>query len=188
MTGAHGTFGSVSRQRRCLDFNMAMTQAIERLQPRLVILTAYWGFPDAYPEPLPSLGGTPGDPVFSRALEDALARITTSGRHVCLVRDVPIFPYDVAHSLAMAHRRGIKPDFNRMTRAQAIAQQSIYDAQFDRLEPRGLFHSISLREVLCDSGECRMQDDEGAPLYSDTQHLTLAGARFVEGEVEKCFD
>jgi peptidoglycan/LPS O-acetylase OafA/YrhL len=188
LTGALSSYGSMKTQQRCLEFNLAMAQAVENLQPSLVILTAYWRFPNAEPAPLPSLGGNPADPLFSRALEDAVARIRASGRRICLVRDVPDFPFDVAHALAMARRRGIAVDFNSLTRAQAVEQQRFYDAQFDQLERRGLFRSVNLREVLCASGHCRMQDDLGTPLYSDTHHLTIEGARFVEGEVEKCFD
>ena len=188
VTGALSTYGSMKAQLRCLDFNLAMTQAVEHLQPRLVILAAHWRFPNADVQLLPSLGGNPADPPFSRALEDAIARIRAPGRRICLVRDVPEFTFDVAHALAMAHRRGIPTDFNSLTRAQAAGQQLVFDAQFDALERRGLFHSINPRDVLCDSGQCRMQDDLGTPLYSDTHHLTLEGAHFLEREVAKCFD
>jgi len=188
LSGVFSTYASLKGQQRCLDFNLAMTQAIAHLKPRLVILAAYWRFPNTDPDPLPALGGDPHDPPFSRGLEDAVARIGADRRKICVVRDVPEFPFDVAHALAMTRRRGVPASFNAVSRSQAVEQQRVVDAQLDTLERRGLFQTVNPREVLCASGQCRMQSDAGLPLYSDTHHLTPDGARFVQSEVEKCFD
>jgi peptidoglycan/LPS O-acetylase OafA/YrhL len=188
LIGALGGFGPKTSQYRCEEFNVAMTDAIRRLNPRLVILAAYWGFPTQDAIALPALTGSPTDSVFSRALQESLRRVADRGRRVCVVRDVPVFKYDVRHAHAMAVRRGIDTGFNDLTGAQAEAQQRALDIEFDALERRGLVHSVKPRRVLCADGHCRTRDGAGEVLYSDTNHLTPAGAHFVAPEIERCFN
>jgi hypothetical protein len=188
LIGALGGFGPKTSQYRCEEFNVAMTDAIRQLNPRLVILAAYWRFPTDDPIALPVLTGSPTDSVFSRALQESLRRISGRGRSVCVVRDVPVFKYDVRHAYAMAARRDIDAGFNDLTRAQAQEQQRALDAEFDALEQRGLMHSVNPRAILCADEHCRVRDAAGDILYSDTNHLTPAGAHFVEPEIEQCFN
>jgi len=187
LLGALSGFSTASTEQRCLDFNLAMTQAVAHLDPQVVILAGYWRFPPAESVALPGLGGPDDLPVFARSLAETVRHVAAAGRTVCVVRDVPEFPYDVRHALTMAQRRGISLDFNSVTLADAVEQQRGLDLQFDALENRGIIHSVNLREVLCGTGLCRMSDDHGVPLFSDAHHLTIEGARFVEARVEQCF-
>jgi hypothetical protein len=174
-------------QQRCEAFNVAMTDAIARIRPHIVILAAFWGAPDYQPPATAALGGSALDAAFSRNLQETVHRIRADGRTICLVRDVPTFRFGVTHSLAMAHRRGIEPVFNVLTLNDARRQQRPFDSEFDQLAGQGLFVSVNLREQLCAPGTCRMLDEAGTPLYSDNSHLTPAGAHIVEPEIEGCF-
>jgi hypothetical protein len=103
------------------------------------------------------------------------------------VRDVPTFRYHVPLSLTMAKRRGIEPTFNALSLNEVQDQQRAFDAEFDRLERTGAAVTVSPRETLCASGDCRVVGDDGEVLYRDDNHLTQAGARVVEPVIERCF-
>src|SRR5262249_5551080 len=158
-----------------------------RIHPRIVILAAFWGSPVYQPLATTTLGGPALDDAFGRNLQDTVHRIHADGRTICLVRDVPTFRFGVTHSLAMAHRRGVEPEFNMLTLNDARRQQRPFDVKFDQLESQGLLVSVNLRERLCAPGTCRMLDEAGTPLYSDNSHLTPAGAHIVEPEIDGCF-
>jgi peptidoglycan/LPS O-acetylase OafA/YrhL len=186
--GALEGFASAHAEQQCETFNEQMGVAVQKIHPRLVILAAYWALArttasvDAGPS-RPSAG----EATFARGLTETVRRIATPGRDVCVVRDVPQFKYWVPHALAMARRRGVSVGFNALSLAAAREQQQAFDVEFDRLEGMGLFRTVSPRNSLCASGECRMLDDDGLPLFSDNNHLTPAGARYVLPDLAGCF-
>jgi peptidoglycan/LPS O-acetylase OafA/YrhL len=172
----------------CQDFNFRMMRAVERIRPRTVILAAFWGDWEYYSATGLEGPARPLDPSFGERLEETLRRIGADGRRICIVRDVPIFRYRVPQVLAMAHRRGIDPDvIDALTLEAARRQQHPFDVEFDRLQKLGSIVSVTPRETLCASGTCRMRDDAANVLYRDANHLTPAGAQYVEPLVQQCF-
>jgi peptidoglycan/LPS O-acetylase OafA/YrhL len=172
--------------RQCRNFNETVLRAIERDRPRVVILAAYWGYSAYSHEMETARSRRAGDLTFGEKLQSTSEQIDSNGARTCLVRDVPSFRYPVPLALAMAHRRGISPDFNALSLDDVRQQQRAFDAEFDRLERQGSMMTVSTREALCESGTCQMVDETGALLYRDGNHLTPAGARRVEPVLEKC--
>jgi hypothetical protein len=175
-----------SSQTDCLRFNEAVTQAIDRLSPQLVVLNAFWGFNRDLVPSDPGIRVTGGS-TLRWSLENTLRSIAADDRSVCVVSDVPTLKYGVPYAMAMARRRKITEDFIGISRAAATEQDDVIDGDLRELEERGMLTNVDLKDALCRSDACVFQS-EGVPLYRDTNHLTVAGAKFVSHVVEPCFE
>jgi hypothetical protein len=161
----------------CANFNSAVLQAIDRLDPQTVILDARW-----IDAELPA--GVAG---IASGIEQTARRLADDGRSVCVVLGVPSFPYSPPYALAMARRRNIGNDFLRLSREEAVAQ-------FHEMEPavRALaaaHASVAVadpKDALCPAQTCLYQVN-GRSLFYDSSHLSPYGAHYVAGALESCF-
>jgi peptidoglycan/LPS O-acetylase OafA/YrhL len=170
----------------CGGFNAAVVQAIRRLDPRLLILNAHWIDADADLISAPSIDGAAGESNFSRGLRETLRQTGSSHRSVCVVLDVPMFEFDVPNAVGVARKRGIKWDFLKLQRAEALEQYRGPEGDIRALERRGVLRSADPKDLLCRGDFCRFESD-GNLLYWDGDHLSWAGAQFVSSAIDGCF-
>ncbi|QYJ06957.1 acyltransferase family protein [Qipengyuania flava] len=167
------TFGScapildfaASEDSACGRFNEAVIAEIERTPSiRTVYLSAYWA------------SGEYRDAAPAATLDATIARLERAGRKVVLIGAVPKQAYDVPRALQRAAAYGLPNPTARP--ASEHARDSAWLArQFDEWRSRGVV-VIDPAEALIAGNRSRITVD-GMPLYFDSHHLTLAGARLV---------
>jgi len=96
--------------------------------------------------------------ITDQALAEVAGRAAEAGVSVTLVDSVPTWRTDVPQALY----EGVQP--------QEAPQDVLHSPHV-----RG-FHRIAVRRAFCDP-TCDLTDADGAPLYFDSSHLTLTGAR-----------
>jgi len=172
----------------CTDFNHAMIEGLSRLNPRLVVLAAYWFYPNGD-------FTIPGRPEleshaarFEYAFEETVRQISSPGRTLCIVRGVPRLDFPVPYALARARVRGIDPDSLRLSVTAAREQYAAMEPVLARLVQQRRVVAVDPKDRLCDARSCRLVNDEGNALYSDSNHLSIAGAVFVTDSLAGCFD
>lgn len=161
----------------CANFNSAVLQAIERLDPQIVILDARW-----IDAELPA-----GVTDIASGIVATMQHVAAAGRSVCVVLGVPAFAYSPPYALTMARLRNIDEGFLRLSRAAALAQ-------FHNMEPTvrafaRAHASVAVadpKDALCPKDNCLYAVD-GRSLYYDSNHLSPYGARYVAGALESCF-
>jgi peptidoglycan/LPS O-acetylase OafA/YrhL len=170
----------------CSRFNAAMVQAVRRLNPRLLILNAHWIDEDAdlISQTSTNAGVPAGGSNFTRGLSQTLREV--GQRRVCVVMDVPAYPYDLPNALGVARKRGIADDFLKLTPAEAQAQYRGPERDIKALEQRGLLRSVDPKDLLCRADSCAFEAG-GNLLYWDADHLSFAGAEFVSRAIDGCF-
>jgi hypothetical protein len=170
---------------RCSSFNAAMVQATRRLAPQLVVLNAYWTYPDTDLVPRSVLQAPENESTFSRGLQETLQRIGPSRASVCVVLDPPVMKYPVPYALAMARRRQIDGGFLAVSRASMADGYRNIERDMHSLEGRGILRTVDPKDILCRIDTCDLVLG-GKPLYRDTNHLSVTGANRVAGMFESC--
>ena len=178
-----GNPGDVA-QRNCDEFNRAMSRAIGRMQPQLVILNAFWSIEDqGYAVPT-TQRGRQWRPLAA-ALTATLDGIAPAARAACVVLDPPLLPYAAPYALAMAERRGLDHRLPVVNRSAALAQHAVAEAGIRRLAARDRLRIVDLKDELCRGDACVVERG-GRSLYSDEDHLSVEGALAVTGVLESC--
>lgn len=188
--------GHPDETRACMAYNHAAITAIAA-DPMIdtVVLTAFWEAPfDTRARRLGQVytdgrADRPGEAVLADALTRTLATLTSAGKQVILLGDVPYLPVNPVGELYAMHlpaRSALQTLFSpawhahdglipRSAVGQATRAPAIL-AQAARRTP-GVFYR-PLDEILCSRTACRFALG-GVPLYRDPQHLTTHGAAFV---------
>jgi peptidoglycan/LPS O-acetylase OafA/YrhL len=162
---------------KCATFNAAVTAAIRRLDPQLIILDAAWG-----PAEVP-----PGVRDIAPGIEQTLSRAGDGTRPVCVVFGVPILKFAVSHALLMAQRRNIPDDFLKLNRTEALAQYREMERSLRALVGRGALRVADPKDALCPGDSC-LYKVNGHALYFDESHLSAYGAMYVAQTLEPCFE
>ncbi|MFB0872855.1 MULTISPECIES: acyltransferase family protein [unclassified Sphingobium] len=151
---------------RCAAANRAAFAAI-RADPaiRRVYLAGFWA------------NGRFDDPAFVAKLDQTIAAIRALGRDVVLIGPVPPQPFDVPRRLAHLAQAGHLAQAQGVDRATLNARTVHLRALFRAWQARGV-PLIDPAAALCDAGGCAIAHD-GKPLYFDSHHLSIAGARLV---------
>jgi len=170
----------------CGEFNAAVAQAVRRLDPRVLILNAHWIDADADLIPRSDAGAEAGESNFSRGLRGTLQETGSDDRSVCVVLDVPTYPYDMPSAVGVARKRGMSEDFLKLTRAQALDQYRGPERDVRALEQRGVLRSADPKDLLCPADACSYEAG-GQLLYWDSDHLSWTGAQYVAGAIDGCF-
>ncbi|WP_188065879.1 acyltransferase family protein [Sphingobium sp. KCTC 72723] len=151
---------------RCAAANKAAFAAL-RADPaiRRVYLVAFWA------------NGLFDDPAFVAKLDRTIAAIRAEGRDIVLIGPVPPQPFDVPRRLAHLARAGELAQAQGVERARIEARTTHLRALFARWQARGV-RVIEPMAALCDARRCAIMQN-GKPLYFDSHHLNMAGARLV---------
>jgi peptidoglycan/LPS O-acetylase OafA/YrhL len=177
-----GVRGS-SANSECSAFNNAVLKAARALHPTTVILSARWS--DSQLRPVASLAQAPEERPFSAALRRTLAGL--DGAAACVVFDVPQLRYPAAAAMFMARRRHIRDDFIATTRAAAESDVVNMEAEVRAFARQGHLRYADPKVALC-PGESCLYEAGGLPLYLDENHLSPAGARYVEPQLSACLN
>jgi hypothetical protein len=176
------------RRQACVDFNRAAVEAIDAIDPALVILNAYWSYPDLDIAASPDDASANGTPPFEAAFERSLRAIDAGRRKICVIGDVPTLDYVMPYAYSMARRRGIDPGFVAPQSAEAYLEHRQLDGYLGELQGRHGFALVDLKGVLCQGPSCAVVTPDGRSVYRDNNHLSIAGAELVGGSLEACFD
>jgi hypothetical protein len=176
------------RRQVCDDFNRAAASAVDAIDPDVVILNAYWTFPDlAISATSPLADATDGSPPFEQAFERTLRAIGPD-RRVCVVGGIPTLEYHTAHAYWMARKRSLDTAFLALTPAEAARKHRELDGYFADLRERHTFTFVEPKAALCAGSTCALLTPDGRPVYRDNNHLTPAGALLLVDSLETCFD
>ena len=150
----------------CAPFNREVLERIEKTPTiRTVYLSAYWES-DSYriPGMADHLGAT-------------IARLRAMNRRVVLVGPVPGQPFNVPRHLALAAARGDLAAVKGVPTADYRHAIAWFDAELPAWHALGA-ESLDPARALIDGANSRILS-HGAPLYFDSHHLSLSGARLV---------
>jgi hypothetical protein len=168
----------------CADFNRAALEAIDAIHPALVILNAYWTYPDLK---LEATGG--GSQAFSVAFERTLQALGSEQRKICVVGDVPKLEYEMPNAyLFVARKRGLDPALLVPSRADALLRLRELDGYFTDLRERHGFTFVDPTATLCAGSTCALLTPDGRAVYRDDNHLAVDGALLLAKSLEACFD
>jgi len=187
LLGAASPLDQPVHRHLCDDFNRAAVQAIDTIDPALVILNAYWLYPDLTLEASDREGG--GPPPFDVVLERTLHAIGSKGRKICVVGDVPKLEYQMANGyLFVARKRGLDPALLVPSRVEALSRLRELDGNFAALRGRNVFTLVEPTATLCPGSECALLTPDGRPVYRDDNHLAVPGAQLLISSLDACFD
>jgi peptidoglycan/LPS O-acetylase OafA/YrhL len=176
----------------CGSFN-AEALDIVRSDPRIetVVLSGYWSAPfsegSLYQRVGESMAATPSQSAenLGRGLADMVAALRSSGKHVIVLMDAPLFTFDPARRLrgSMIRVRGIMgrelmPSAHEVGSVSRYEVQSHYDDIASAIVEQAVGTSatiFNLKSNLCDAQTCAFYADNQL-LYFDMQHLSEAGA------------
>ncbi|MFA6219715.1 MAG: acyltransferase family protein [Erythrobacter sp.] len=149
----------------CARFNAAVIAEIERRpELRTIYLAGFWA------------GGRYTSPQAVARLDATLARLQRNGRRVVLIGAVPTQPRPVPRALARAAAYDLARPATR-TRARHVDTSGWLSGNFARWRAQGV-RIVDPAEALFEGDRSRIMAG-GKPLYYDSHHLTLAGARLV---------
>jgi peptidoglycan/LPS O-acetylase OafA/YrhL len=186
LVGVINRLWSEAARNKCAGFNTAVAQGIRQLDPRLLILNSHWIDVDADLVSHSGADADPGESNFKRGLRETLRATGSINRSVCVVLDVPEFKYDLPTALGVARERGIAEDFLSLSRAEAQEHFSGPERDIRALARDRILRYVDPKELLCQAGSCVFEAN-GQLLYGDGDHLSRAGAQFVQGALEGCF-
>lgn len=133
---------------------------------RTVVLVSYW-----MGEQNRKLAGLPA------ALAETVTALERDGRRVVFVSGVPPQVSDVPHGLAMAALRGDVRAFPGAERSDAVRRMDYLIPTVRRLQAAGM-QVVDPLPLLCPGPQCDVVRN-GQPLYFDSHHLSVAGARII---------
>ena len=139
-----------------------------------VVLAAYWASS--------VLAQTPG---VARGLERTVAALQASGKRVVVVGPVPPNPFPVPRHLAHLAQRGRLDDAHGISVGELDKRVAYLAPAFARLRTERLT-IIQPRNFLCARGMCNIYLGT-EPLYFDSHHLSLPGAKLVAAQLGHIF-
>lgn len=158
--------GYQAKDIRCVQANDSAMKAL-RDDPaiRTVYLAAFWA------------NGDFDTPAFVAQLDETIRAIRGLGRAVVIIGPVPPQPFDVPRHLAHLAQRGDLRDAHGVER-RWVNDRTIYlRASFDQWQRQGV-KLIDPIARLCGPQWCAIERN-GRPLYFDSHHLSVTGARLV---------
>lgn len=123
--------------------------------------------------------------IFHHGLEATVQALSRMRKHIVLVADAPEIGRGVAAALAkqQMYRR---PGQITVSTNEYLSRQRRVLADFRSLSARYDVRLVYLYQALCGGGTCQVINN-GEPLYSDSNHLTVAGANLVRPLLEDAF-
>jgi peptidoglycan/LPS O-acetylase OafA/YrhL len=180
MFAAHGMHGMISIYGGCLPligyeppgkancrpFNDSVMKLIQANTIRDVVLIGRWS-------------DYKGDRArFERAVNSTLAPLLANHIHVYAVEDVPRYTGDVPRRLALAAILGEDAAHVGTDSAAYVVQDSVPALVFAAEERAGRVRWIHMKDAMCSGARC-VTGEHGRSLYSDSDHLSRAGASKV---------
>jgi peptidoglycan/LPS O-acetylase OafA/YrhL len=183
----------------CRAFNERTAALLSREHFSDVVLVARWSL-YVYGERSGDTGASIHDPatgkydraiaqqLFAEGLKAQVQQLRASGHRVWLVKEVPLQDFNVPFRLARLAMLGRPTDKEGLPLAEHLERQAFISATFERMAAADPgVRVLDPAPKLCDVNSwCRVELD-GHALYTDDNHLSIAGSRLVEGFLEPFF-
>ena len=183
LLGVADGLGGTTKQEDCASFNNAMAAAVQRIQPEVTILTAFWDLENAPLAEDPSASALTPEREWN--WNATISPLRALGSAVCVVLDVPYLPYPMPYALAMARRRGLDTSFIYVSRSDVVARYKGVEASVHALESVNALRVVDPKDSLCPGVRCEIEWD-GRSLYRDSNHLSRVGAMHVRNSLAPC--
>ena len=115
---------------------------------------------------------------FLLGLKTAIGALEKAGKRAIVIGPIPAYDYEVPRRLAWNALAGLPPPLGQPTSEFLTRNRRILSTVWSAHSTTGMVH-----KVLCASADCLLQNG-GQSLYSDTHHLSAAGADLVAKELE----
>lgn len=149
---------------RCKEIGRRVLAEIKRDDHiRTVYLAGYWS---AYHRP-----------GMAKWLDNTIAALTAMDRKVVLIGPVPTYDYDVPARLVTLANKGALMQAHGVERTSIVKGAEWMQPVIARWSARGLIY-IDPAAYLCGPRYCDIVRD-GKPLYFDTNHISVSGARII---------
>jgi peptidoglycan/LPS O-acetylase OafA/YrhL len=130
-------------------------------------------------------------PLFSNEARDAfrsglgrlVKQLLAADKKVVLVYPVPETGFDIPSTLALMNNRGQDPASFTTPRAEYVDRQQHALSILDGLGIRDGLTRIYPDRIFCPTSRC-ITYAKGAPLYFDSHHLSIPGARLLQPSLE----
>lgn len=184
----------------CNAFNQRVEQLLSQAPHTDVVLVARWSL-YVYGERSGDTGASIHDPdtgkydrsiaerFFADGLRAKVEQLRADGHRVWLVKEVPLQDFNVPYRLSRLAMLGRPTEAEGASLAEHMQRQAYINSVFDNIaaaDPGVQLLDPTLK--LCgENGKCRVELD-GRSLYTDDNHLSVVGSRFVAGFLEPFFN
>ncbi len=175
------------------QYNNAVLEALKTTGVKTVILIARWSI---YPEKSPSFfmpdityrkpDGSPPEEVFKNQLTKTVRLLREMDLKVWIVKEVPWQLRSVPENLVNAARFGRSFSALGVTVTQHRKRQKFVNGVLNSLVSENV-RLIDPLPVLSDGEHHTLVMKDGLPLYTDADHLSIAGSRLLRPLVERIF-
>jgi peptidoglycan/LPS O-acetylase OafA/YrhL len=183
----------------CRAFNERVTLLLGKEHFSDVVLVARWSL-YVYGQRSGDTGASIHDPatgkydrviaeqLFNEGLKNLVQQIRASGHRVWLVKEVPLQDFNVPYRLSRLAMLGRPTDREGLPLAEHQQRQAYISSVFEQIAATDPgVRLLDPATKLCDaSGWCRVEHG-GKSLYTDDNHLSIEGTRYVEGFLEPFF-
>ncbi|KAF1029083.1 MAG: O-acetyltransferase OatA [Pseudomonas sp.] len=183
----------------CRAFNQRVTTLLGQASFSDVVLVARWSL-YVYGERSGDTGASIHNPktgeydraiaeqIFADGLREQVARLRAGGHRVWLVKEVPLQHFSVPYRLSRLAMLGRATDREGMPVGDHLRRQAYIETVFDQIAAADPgVRLLDPAPVLCaTAGWCGVELN-GHALYTDDNHLSNVGARFIEAFLEPLF-
>lgn len=138
---------------------------------------------DANGTPLPLFSRT-ARLKFREGISGLVETLIANGKHVILVYPVPETGFDIPTTLALIATRGDDP--SKFTTSRAVYQERQHRALriLNDIDDHPMLTRLYPDDIFCPNSRCITYAD-GAPLYFDSHHLSIPGAKLLQPRLEQ---
>lgn len=117
--------------------------------------------------------------AFGEGVRRTLARLQAAGVRVLILGPGPEFARDVIRCLTHRKMLGLETDACAEASRAGIEGRQVFASRMLRAaaEDASFVRIVPVMDRFCDAGVCHAVDEDGALLFHDSSHFTLAGAR-----------
>ena len=183
----------------CSAFNERVTRLLSQEQFSDVVLVARWSL-YVYGQHSGDTGASIHDPetgkydraiaerLFSEGLRALVQQLRAGGHRVWLIKEVPLQDFNVPYRLSRLAMLGRPTDREGLPLAEHVQRQAYISSVFAQIAAADSgVQLLDPAPTLCAAnGWCRVELG-GQSLYTDDNHLSSVGTRYVEGFLEPLF-
>lgn len=134
-------------------------------------------------KPLPLFSRT-ARAQFQNGFSELVDTLLANGKHVILVYPIPETGFNIPTTLALISSRGRDPASFTTPRSAYYNRQSRVFRILDGVGEHRLLTRIYPADVFCKNARC-LTYANGAPLYFDSHHLSIPGARMLRHQLKR---
>ena len=170
---------------KCAPNNLAVKEyLLAHPKIKTVVMAAYWTANFREKGPLSDQQGDKGSVAAKNALISTVQWLREQGRQVILVGPVPV--YDNSVPMVLALKAITSQRLSPSTATEQRHKNALFFSTVDAIPKGPLFRFIDPIQWFC-MDDCRVVKD-GIALYSDSNHLSVAGAMAMEANLAKGLD